>query len=766
MTITNIMHVTGSKADLYSSSYFKKVEGMREPVNPFKKWVDGRLYAFGTVTTQIGEERIALDLTASQEAFTFVDSDDPIQMINDVLNENEPVALTFLTSNPPIPPSNSYISWDYQYRIKEHQYSNWVVDENDSQSGRWEATTEEETQWLNSKGEVITPTLVDHDEAQYFHTYYFINKYDYPVPYFVDVEMFVGDNIEAMREVLEEQFGKKYPELKRKGEIDIKIYCVDIRQAKQVDTETEHNNLLMGFWLGKVDVYPRMISVDQNPNVVATYGSHTEPKMTGDFEYRHSLPDAVFGFNKTIVNVNSTIPICNGLVCYPRVISGKIFASQGQRLSYNEKDRNRRWILLDFAPVGGCTVTQLSKFNGTLSEMILPEGTFDSSTQTAFLILRGRMFFPGEFEIVENKRLFFDPNKYTTIYELDRMLCRGDFTYNMANLEPKRYNVTQKIGGRIEHVDHNEGEKFLEDVHVYSDLEKETNPDVIYYYDRTHDTEFQEDKKYFIQINGEYIEINTSDLIGQPIDKQTTYKVKVLTFKKSTDTVFDENKQYFMLNDKTGLFDPVEHKYLQYKDPDKIYIQEWSEIVDDKNLYFSKKHEDGCLVFSEFYEEAEEFYPVYAKEWETKLAKNRLDIKNDDNSFLIVVNRPALQIVNHRAFQRPKPITKMPWGSDSHASLDRVDFDRQARGLLFDATTKSFIDYTRETQTLTFYADKCRKWGIANVYIPRSTPIAIKDENAHNLMSARGFTLDDVRKSDYDFIDWPRLSILDFIFRG
>ena len=106
----------------------------------------------------------------------------------------------------------------------------------------------------------------------------------------------------------------------------------------------------------------------------------------------------------------------------------------------------------------------------------------------------------------------------------------------------------------------------------------------------------------------------------------------------------------------------------------------------------------------------------------------------------------------------------MPWGTDAKTGTMKVDFDRQVRGILFDEQTKSAIDYTRETQSLTFYADKFRRWGIANVSANWSSLLAITDESAHNSMISRGFVLDGCRVDKYDHVIWPKLSVLDFVF--
>ena len=231
-------------------------------------------------------------------------------------------------------------------------------------------------------------------------------------------------------------------------------------------------------------------------------------------------------------------------------------------------------------------------------------------------------------------------------------------------------------------------------------------------------------------------------------------------FKKTTDETFQEGKQYYVL---------FNEQYVAVDVPvgESTTDARTVGIFDTDMLHKSLVHaSDTQILFKDFYEDCTEHVPVFERGWDIEIKEPILNLKNDDNSFLIIINNPGLQIVKHKCFEGPKPFTKMKWGSDSHAGLMRVDFDRQARGLLFDCVTRSIIDYTRETQTLTFYADKCRKWGIANCYINWPTPIAVMDESSHNLMSARGFTLDDANTFKYDHVVWPNLSILDFIFRG
>ena len=584
MILTHILHVTKDKASLYTASYFRKEESKRLPINPFS-WVDGRLYAYGMIKDVFGPVRICIDLRAAKDDCGLTgEGDDPMTQINDQVSSlHEATALKYRVINPPVPPSKAFSSWKYRSFTHEYQFSTWVTPEG-QKYGQWVPTTEVETRWLKNENEEIVPTLTEDTTAQQFKSYYFIDKYDLNPRHFIDLRVKVGDNLEEKKVALEAKYREKHPDWDKDhpdDKMDLSIYEIDIAQAQQVPTSTEHDQYLMGYWLGHYETYPKMISVDDNPNVIATYGHWKEPFMEGDFEYRHALPDAVFDFKKALVNRRTTLPICNGLCCYPRIIQERIYANQGQRLSYNKQDRNRRWVLVDFSPVGGCQFYPLKDLWGNLTELILPEG-FDHTKQSCLLVVKGRLYTPDEFEIINDKRLLFDIAKYTSVHELDMMLCRGDFKWNTS----------------------------------------------------------------------------------------------------------------IVIND-------------------------------------------------------------YA-----------YDLKHDDNSFLILINKPNLQVVRHRCFNGSWPITKMPWGSDSHAGTVTCDFDQPARGLLFDESTRSVIDHTREVQTMTFYADKIRRWGISNTTLNWQSLLAICDESSDNLMSAKGFVLDNVHTDKYDHVIWPRLSILDFVFRG
>lgn len=530
MTITNILHVTGTKMDLYSPSYFKEVEGEREAVDPLKRWVDGDLFGYGIIKENDDEYRFVIDIRELKRTFddlTF-ESIDPMMELNVflTLKEDDPDALQLIkdcfVKHPYVPPAVSYTGWRYKTRKVTTEDVEFVRDPVKEWKGEWVHKVTEKT--------------------------YFVDKYD--------------DIIDES----EYEWEKKRVHL---------------------DAETEHDQLLKNYWISKYEVWPKYISVDQHPEIKASYGNWKEPdhirsKLIGDYESRHLLPDAVFEMDLKKHNIHTMIPFCNGLCCFPRVLDNRLYASQGARLSYNKKDRNRRWVLVDFGPVGGCEFYHLSDLQGDIKHMMLdlPE-PFDPHQKTALVVIKGRLFFPDEFTITDN-HLFFDLNKYTAIHEIDYKLCRGDFVRNSRVIEPDRI----------------------------------------------------------------------------------------------------------------------------------------------------------------------------------------IDLQNDDNSFLIIINRGDLQLIKHQALHQSWPMKKMKRGSDSLSNVMTNDFDRCARGLMFEMDSRSVHDYVREEQTMTFYADKYRKWEISNVFIYAQSLLALSDEYSNNLMSARGFVLDSVEVEKYHNVVWPRLTILDFVFRG
>lgn len=692
ITITNIMHVNGSKTDLYSPSYFKKVEGVRDAVSPFARWTDGSIFAFGSRTNELGTINVVVDLIIVNDTVVplSVDlGDDPVATIESVLNENEGLITDAFVNSPVIPPSKSYTDWKYTHQV-ERQTISYFLD------GEWHSK-DLLTTWYYSGNDKLVPVLSDDYEAQANKHYYYLDKWSVRgKEVFVSLDVKPGDKLRddddgiGILDIIAGEINNRCSARSISiSTSDLKLYEVDVTKATVVDTDTESVPEIMGYWLGKLTSFIQFTSVDQDTSkIVASYGSVTEPNMEGDFEYRHSLHDAVFTIKDPFADRKQILPICNGLFCFPKVVNNKVYGREGQRLSYNEQDRNRRWVLADFSQVGGASFKQLSDFEGPLSELIVTN--VNPSEQSVLLVVRGRLFTNDEFDLVQMEdgscRLLFDLTKYTGICELDRMVCRGDFKNNSKILDPNKH-VKRSVGSATFGV--------IDD------------------YAPTTDTEFVEGKEYYVKFHEDFVLAQVT--VGAPIGLQHVYAVG---------------------------------------------------IKDETNQHVSMVHDsEGNILFNEFYEKTLVQSRTVNTEVEVSHIVPEVDLKNDVNSFIIVINKPGLRVIRHECFEGPRPFTKMKLGSDTHVGTMRVTLDRQVRGLLFDTVTRSVIDYTRETQSLTFYADKFRKWGIANVSANWSSLLAVTDESADNSMSTKGYILDRCDSDKYDHVVWPHLTILDFVFK-
>ena len=903
MTITNLMHVTGSKADLYSPSYFKKVAGERPAVNPFERWVNGKLIAFGTAIENREEYRLAIDLTGfkTDHGIDIDFGDDPIQSLTEYLTSVESDVLEYKLESPFIPPSVSYLSWIYRFSIERHEHHFW-----NGTDLKWDTELFETTRYIKN-GKPIVPTKIittatynpdvliydarpeETPKAEELHHYYFLNRFDFSAPdspKWCSIDCKVGDDLWEIAYALSEKYKGSYGLGNDGYDATINIYDVDITEADTADRDTEKDTSLMGYWLGKLTSYPRMFSVDQNPDIEATYGNIENIKgdnvaVIGDFEYRHALQDAVFSYKKRIGDIATTLPICNGLLCYPTVMDGKLFAHQGQRLSYNEQDRNRRWVLVDFGSVGGCTFKKLSEFDGPISELTIPNDEdgnpiFDPSTQSLLLSICGRLFTAEEFEIVDD-RILFNINRFSAIYELDRMICRGDFIRNSRFLETKKSTVSKQYPS----IYANTIQVVVPTTDTYFTLSGRPCKDEVFYHGKIYlwrlkgddndpvkiedierwygrptyeigveyevyepeDDKFESDGRYFVRTGtgDEYEELNintVTDRVSSFYDTEleelaalrsmpgiysSEYEIDDLRSRLDIFLYALQKLQSSKVTIYKGIYHDVEIfeevKYLvelcgEYYEatlPQSVYDEHTpidkttdimiTELKDiNTGVVLDVEHllelQPGIQDYKKFVVNPEDgkLYPCFNKFYERVIATARdtfvdndsiskrghhttdaklnvsledlkVDLKNDENSFAIIINKPGLRVIRHRCFEGHWPHTKMPLGTDAKTGTMRVDFDRQVRGLLFDETTKSVIDYTRETQSMTFYVDRLRRWGIANVSANWSSLLAIADESSHNSMSARGFVIDNCHDYKYNQVIWPRLSILDFTFR-
>lgn len=150
-------------------------------------------------------------------------------------------------------------------------------------------------------------------------------------------------------------------------------------------------------------------------------------------------------------------------------------------------------------------------------------------------------------------------------------------------------------------------------------------------------------------------------------------------------------------------------------------------------------------------------------------ASTTKDIRSLPNSFICVVNKPNLQVYKHTPTDNTKTEKLRPYGVSPKAIRYRNIYASSARGLMYDLVTKSVTDYTRSTQSSTFYAAETgvlQTKHVSVTYTSLSRPLVLFAKNRDNLMSARGCAFDGLKIGSTDIIVWPKYVILDFVFRG
>lgn len=206
------------------------------------------------------------------------------------------------------------------------------------------------------------------------------------------------------------------------------------------------------------------------------------------------------------------------------------------------------------------------------------------------------------------------------------------------------------------------------------------------------------------------------------------------------------------------------------------------------------------------------------------LVTDKPDLYTCKNSFVIVIKKKGLRVVKHRALRGSNESTflKEPVTGEQ---MHHVAFNSSAAGLLFDAATRSVIDYTEEINDQDFYVSGVdikyvltdddypiegktyykkkiveykatyektsgsdfdfvdnrlrfkigidyfeskplpQRWSTKMLYLKHNTPIE-RWGNPNNVMSASASMHDNKTVRGDAQVIWPRYTMLDFIFEG
>ena len=136
--------------------------------------------------------------------------------------------------------------------------------------------------------------------------------------------------------------------------------------------------------------------------VDVSYGSYLSPTSRNNPNTRHSLKDIVFSLrDKSIANINSSIPVVNGKVCFPIVINNELYAINASKFIKSAKIGSIGTMLIDFSTLGTTEFIKFSDCTSVQSNVYsLPTGK-SFANKSAVLVIDGRLFFRDEFSCTE-----------------------------------------------------------------------------------------------------------------------------------------------------------------------------------------------------------------------------------------------------------------------------------------------------------------------------------------------------------------------------
>lgn len=109
----------------------------------------------------------------------------------------------------------------------------------------------------------------------------------------------------------------------------------------------------------------RIFSGDNDPNIMMEYGSVNFPSITNNEALQHLLEDVVVStdYGEGKLNLKNTLPVINGVVCYPEFTSdgSVLYARRGTRYVKSDTKFATNTVLIDVTDLGDLECIKLSK---------------------------------------------------------------------------------------------------------------------------------------------------------------------------------------------------------------------------------------------------------------------------------------------------------------------------------------------------------------------------------------------------------------------
>lgn len=147
---------------------------------------------------------------------------------------------------------------------------------------------------------------------------------------------------------------------------------------------------------------------------------------------------------------------------------------------------------------------------------------------------------------------------------------------------------------------------------------------------------------------------------------------------------------------------------------------------------------------------------------------NVTDGRTARNSFLIIIRNPNMKVIEHHAQTLTNESQFMSrWTSG--VAMHQVIYPACCAGLMFDRSTRSVREYTKESHDMQSYTSKSTipvVWRKVLARVKHATCMEILPRNSNNLMLARAIMHDRLTITPDARVLYPSFSMLDFIFKG
>lgn len=397
MLIKALLHVRGSKMDLYAPSYFRQND---TTVDPFERLTGGTVYAYGKgLPDHFEPQKNYQALSGDQLIYLYLPKGLPIDP-SDSISQYYSRTQEYATTNPK---GDVYFHEGRAYRkLTMHYLNTKLVEWKEMSSGDTHCYYAAPGIGLYEWTGTVKPTEED----------------DFTTPRCINLTEYVAAGNTW-------DFDHELPEVYK--DFLVKNAFVPPSRWWTDNTHLEPNDSLMGWWLSYYNYKTPNFWTINDTDTIKTYVSETEDEEA----VKHN--DVVFGLARNVTKMKNIVPIMNGLFCFPSISATSITVPDGARyILSNKEDRDRGIVLMDFTQVGGMKLYKLSELSTDSMHIMLPE-SYDDTKQSLLLVVDGRLFCPDEFEII-GRQIVFDRSMFKPVYDLDRKLVLGQFEYNIRQV--------------------------------------------------------------------------------------------------------------------------------------------------------------------------------------------------------------------------------------------------------------------------------------------------------------------------------------------